>query len=645
MAQQAIPDAARLPSFHPEISRASRIFKEKKQKQTKPRAPAKRPGKLGIFLDLPEEVFLQVACHLGSKDLLNLVDVCQRFRDVLLRPGHRYAWVSARQNMPDGLPGPHPWMSEPEYAQALFRRVCTACTVGFSDELDYASMDRFCLACRKANYARGSTLLRRKIYAGVREDASFKTLVMPFYPTEKLLQTSDGQNVDAMEFHYYKPEFDAVHAQYETARSQGPQALQDFIAARRGVVTTKLQHAAATHGWSVRHRERREDTAEALKEKFEACVIERLEAEGYRVADFPPADKTEWRNLISQRKTMSERIWGNLLPQLKEAIEIERTARQRAERENELRTIYQAFLTRLTPHMLMYFPTPQRIPKYEPLQLHLGGPNIDIPVTEARFVETMLPILNSETRGSFACTILWYAQGLGVDTSTLAAKVAFIRQWRGLSYAARCMLRTPSLSLTPARMLHYHECLSEPGSLAPDVASYYKLVPDPTCALQVLGAIGLPSNIRYDAISHRLICTCGDPTFLQPAPFSDLVTHIWRENSWYQAFVKHSQNDPELLHQAVNIHSLMPYRGFLVQCPPHLHTPVAAGVPAPSDGQLLELLDDKVKCEICDRVAQPIWDLTDRRTVCQEMTGRVFLHHFRTKHGREPRWEDAVVKM
>ncbi|KAG9084688.1 hypothetical protein FRC07_013574 [Ceratobasidium sp. 392] len=96
----------------------------RKNKQV-PRA-SKRGGKLSLkrILDMPPEVFNEVATYLLPADLISLARSNKFFRKMFMSRSSRHVWRTAFGNIPN-LPACPPDLCEPQYASLLFSKRIT----------------------------------------------------------------------------------------------------------------------------------------------------------------------------------------------------------------------------------------------------------------------------------------------------------------------------------------------------------------------------------------------------------------------------------------------------------------------------------------------------------------------------------------
>ncbi|KAF8602454.1 hypothetical protein BDV93DRAFT_194002 [Ceratobasidium sp. AG-I] len=101
---------------------------------------------LSGLVDLPIEIFAEIASLAQPGDLLSLARCCKPLREMLMRPWVAYIWRSAENNVEE-LPHCPEDMCEPQYAALLFTNFCTSCGEKTSSQADPNLRVRLCSEC------------------------------------------------------------------------------------------------------------------------------------------------------------------------------------------------------------------------------------------------------------------------------------------------------------------------------------------------------------------------------------------------------------------------------------------------------------------------------------------------------------------
>ncbi|KAI0713465.1 hypothetical protein C8Q76DRAFT_843566 [Earliella scabrosa] len=121
-------------TLQPKISESSRIYNPRRKAQkpvenTKGKKPVGRNvGKLLQIMNMPVDVFFEIASHLHPLDLLHLSRVSNELRDTLMSKKSRGVWIEARKRVEPPLPDCPDDLSEPQYASLVFERSCIVST-------------------------------------------------------------------------------------------------------------------------------------------------------------------------------------------------------------------------------------------------------------------------------------------------------------------------------------------------------------------------------------------------------------------------------------------------------------------------------------------------------------------------------------
>ncbi|KAG8739685.1 hypothetical protein FRC10_005281 [Ceratobasidium sp. 414] len=120
-----------------------------------PDAPAEPPikrvrgkqGKLKEIMNMPIEVFTEIAKYLYPIDLILLSRASKFFRQLLLNRSATKTWQYALSNV-DGLPPCPKGLCEPQYAALVFSKYCSMCGKQAPRPMDPVLRVRLCASCR-----------------------------------------------------------------------------------------------------------------------------------------------------------------------------------------------------------------------------------------------------------------------------------------------------------------------------------------------------------------------------------------------------------------------------------------------------------------------------------------------------------------
>ncbi|KAM5540102.1 hypothetical protein V8D89_006242 [Ganoderma adspersum] len=278
-------------------------------------------GLLSGLMNMPLDIFFQIAAHLHPLDMLNLSRTSKLLRSIMLSKHSRSAWIASLGSV-QGLP-PCPWiMNEPFYAALLFDHYCLWCGKDHATWVDYAIRMRLCETCHKVQICRGSSILRPDEVS-----LSQKLSLVPCetgsdYEEAKRFILRENRTVGQK---YHLSPVLVLIDEYDTLARQDCESFQFWVDETLAVVTAAHEHAVRILAWI---RERELADIQTMSDR-KSTIIERLQELGYSEDDFPD-DEQPWEELMNQAVPLTDRIWNDLLPELEEqlALENERRAQE-----------------------------------------------------------------------------------------------------------------------------------------------------------------------------------------------------------------------------------------------------------------------------------------------------------------------------
>ncbi|QRW01069.1 hypothetical protein RhiLY_00066 [Ceratobasidium sp. AG-Ba] len=258
------------------------------------------------LLDLPPEVFNEVAIHLLPTDLLSLARSNKFFRRMFMSRASQSLWKSAIHNVP-GLPQCPPQMSEPQYISLIYSKQCSSCGTRALRPMDPYLLVRLCNKCRDSQL----------------QLISPYDVVYPLVPAShlvlhiSLLFTLKEEYVTV----FNTPDLHDHESSWYQTRS-------------RLIRERKLLGAALKSFLDTMESEREAEVAELKNQRFEQ-IRDRVIESGWTDQDMipSPANSGEWDKLVFQTKPVTDRIWTNLYPKLLPLLTANREYHERRERE------------------------------------------------------------------------------------------------------------------------------------------------------------------------------------------------------------------------------------------------------------------------------------------------------------------------
>ncbi|CAE6468254.1 unnamed protein product [Rhizoctonia solani] len=313
---------------HEHASKRARTSASAQSAPPKKRIKGKQGGLQGI-MNMPIEVFMEIAPYLNPGDLISLIRTSKFFRTMLLNRSAAPVWQRSLSNAPDLPPCPTEMM-EPQYAALIFTKNCTICgALAVSSKPDPYLRVRLCPACRDRE------LVERSLY-----NYSGSGNTVPFTLHIKKFKKKRS---------FYKNPVYILHAQeqeYQRARSE-------FLSKNDTAGYTEW-HKQRLAAWVIQQKEGDEllkyinSAAESrstelydLKVERREQIHERLKTQGWdeKYFDFWWAGsnaRKQWHTLVEVSKSLTERTWSNILPKLTQLLEDNRLLVDEHERKQRL---------------------------------------------------------------------------------------------------------------------------------------------------------------------------------------------------------------------------------------------------------------------------------------------------------------------
>ncbi|KAG9008730.1 hypothetical protein FRB95_000410 [Tulasnella sp. JGI-2019a] len=294
-------------------SQSDDLIKPVKKQRTKKTKPAVEnavvlPPHLGHIMQMPVDIFAEIASNLTPFCLLTLSRSSKRLRDILISDSSKPIWRAARASIQD-LPDCPQDLSEPQYARLMFEGECYVCHRP-TKKVDLQIRIRCCHRCHLG-------------YESFFQAKRFHNL-FPDIPSTIL------QAVPSTGIYYYIPMVQQVAHKYKGLRGQSNVRVR-WIQKRWELTQSIEKTIPALSLWLEKEvtekRQKNHDTM--LKRKAE--IIANLQELGWQTADYPP-DNVEFWSILDQPRELTPRIWSSVKPKLVQYLEDENTLRARLSR-------------------------------------------------------------------------------------------------------------------------------------------------------------------------------------------------------------------------------------------------------------------------------------------------------------------------
>ncbi|TDL24417.1 hypothetical protein BD410DRAFT_785875 [Rickenella mellea] len=277
-------------------------------------------GKLSQLINMPVDIFIEIASHLTPLDLLHMARSSKRLRQNLMSKHSRPIWRTARNSL--RMPDCPPDMSEPQYAHFTFTKNCYVCDKITVQTIEYALRVRLCKRCFKKHFG--------KHY--VNDEAVYNLL-----PSYKGIKST----ADFKQWRYYMPYFLPLVKKYVAFTSEAERVR--FCVERNEAVAEIYENSPQLEVWYDRFQARKRAADRALAENRQKDINARLRELGYTDEDLHIRFDRRWDNLTDRPCELNPRAWKSILPKLEAVIvewwEIRRKDRISAHYREHLETL------------------------------------------------------------------------------------------------------------------------------------------------------------------------------------------------------------------------------------------------------------------------------------------------------------------
>jgi len=275
------------------------LFKRRYRVTKKPKARSDRNrGKLKNLLEMPIDVFCEIAMSLHPLDLLHLAQSTSAFRDLLMSKRSKSIWKTSMDAL--GIPEGPGDINEPQLVDLLFVRTCQACGVSNVKKVWYELRVRLCMSCMSENVILG-TKLANNYGKDVRKDKAIYTLL------------------PSKERKYLEPDFCDVVEEYLSLEPESKER-QMFVERRLALTEAIWAHDRELYKWLIRAERKKSDNSFSRCQERQAECIKRLKELGdYTDRDFQYCRAhffNEWKDMTFQSRPLSDAVWKKHKPKL-----------------------------------------------------------------------------------------------------------------------------------------------------------------------------------------------------------------------------------------------------------------------------------------------------------------------------------------
>jgi len=256
-------------------------------------------GKLALLLEMPTEIFTEIACYMSPEDLLSLSRTSAGFRELLMSKSSMRIWEAARTVQ--GIPACPSDLSEPQYADLLFGKGCSFCSETRTRKTHIALRVRACKLCTEEQILDLGALLRKTRYR-VPAGTPIYSMIPSVY-----LRINKHRHFTVRKF--IASQLREVLEKVE-ALSSTPEDLQTYVTDRLNTTQTVTKSQDSIEQWMHNASQQKERSNEELIKERVASIEAKLRVLGYDGEDFDTTYDEKgwkWRQILNQTRQFSER--------------------------------------------------------------------------------------------------------------------------------------------------------------------------------------------------------------------------------------------------------------------------------------------------------------------------------------------------
>ncbi|KAG9078383.1 hypothetical protein FS749_009578, partial [Ceratobasidium sp. UAMH 11750] len=294
-----------------------RIRKDRQGSDAPVEPPIKRSrGKQGMLkglMNMPIEVFTEIAKYLYPLDLILLSRANKFFRQLLLSRSATQTWQHALSNV-DGLPPCPEQLCEPQYAALMFTKYCSMCGKQTPRPMDPILLVRLCVPCRDEQI--------RPVEPGEYDLLPMSSAIVP---AKKKRRSWCCLRKDAL----------TLHSELEALQLAGDRvATSRWMERKRQEMARRIENTRPLIAFLEQQETEHNDSLVARRGQREEAIRSRLLELGWVKGDFEMCEKhrmKQWKSLVCVARPLTERNWKTILPQLTPLLERSRELRLAAE--------------------------------------------------------------------------------------------------------------------------------------------------------------------------------------------------------------------------------------------------------------------------------------------------------------------------
>ncbi|KAG8710595.1 hypothetical protein FRC08_016960 [Ceratobasidium sp. 394] len=270
-----------------------------------------KQGRLRGIMNMPVDIFAEIAVYLYPIDLVYLARANKFFRQMLMNRSFIHVWRCAERNV-EGLPPCPKDLCQPQYAALVFTKYCSTCGNLALRPMDPVLQVRLCVRCRNKQAVKITRVT----------DPSLVFWSRDFVPGDAPWCLYD--------------EAKAVKNKLNMLEHEGnKEETERWLEERRDIVCNRIKDAQPLALFLKNIDDKRSAELSDIKQRRAEEVKSRLLKLGWEMQDIENSNWSyEWQSLVHIAKPLTDRAWECIHPTLVAQVKSNRAWRLKRERDD-----------------------------------------------------------------------------------------------------------------------------------------------------------------------------------------------------------------------------------------------------------------------------------------------------------------------
>ncbi|KLO18520.1 hypothetical protein SCHPADRAFT_866618 [Schizopora paradoxa] len=268
-------------------------------------------GRLALLLEMPIEIFTEIACYMTPLDLLNLARTSTGLRELLMSKSSKRIWEGVR--LIHDIPHCPEDLNEAQYADLLFGKDCSFCSATQAVKPYFALRFRACEPCFEEQTINDQSFMHKEV-----DDHDVTRFI-----DHTMIPWAEVTYIDCVWRRFAVLQLREVTNKAKEL-SENPASLQRYLSERQKFTSCVLESVRAIEQWLERESSREAE----LKLKRRLSIERRLGDLGFHgddVNDCHDDEDWKWEQLFHHSQPLTDKVWQSIRPQLERTIQLRRT--------------------------------------------------------------------------------------------------------------------------------------------------------------------------------------------------------------------------------------------------------------------------------------------------------------------------------